>query len=201
MEDNYNGILSLLVNSKVDRTPTKSENYAIQTYEIHEEFQNRNKKLTKLLDSYIEQRGERVKVNKGLKIFVFWFFIVLLGVLTISVIIFIMCNIRQSGDKSFSVSLITVSVTYLASLIAVFEIISKYLFPIDEEKDTVSMIQTVLNNDFKVEELISKFEHNQDKTFEKFTMIKRLYEDKILTDEEFAEAKKALIEELKKENK
>lgn len=72
-------------------------------------------------------------------------------------------------------------------------------FPIDEEKDAVSMIKTVLNNDFKVEKLISKeVGHNQNEMLGNFRTIKQLYDDKILTEEEFNEAKKGLLEKLKK---
>ena len=199
MEDDYKSILSLLVNSKIDEISTISENYAKQLMSIHKQFEKRNQQLTGLLESYIEQRNNRVKVNQKLKKFIFGFFICLFSTLTISVVIFIICSSKQDKDKDFLVSLITVSVTYLVSLIAVFEIISKYLFPIDEEKDTVSMIQTVLNNDFKVEELISKaVNYNQNEILGNLRAIKQLHDDKILTEEEFNKAKKVLLEKLKR---
>ena len=96
------------------------------------------------------------------------------------------------------VSLLSVSVTYLASLIAVFEIMSKYLFPIDEEKDTISMIQAVINNDVQVEELMSNaIDKSHSEVIERLKMLKQLCDDKVLTDEEFNEIKKNLIEKIK----
>lgn len=98
------------------------------------------------------------------------------------------------------VSLFSVSVTYLASLIAVFEIMSKYLFPIDEEKDTITMIQAVINNDVQVEELMSKaIDKSHAEIIERLRLLKQLHDENVLTDEEFNEIKKNLIEKIKEE--
>ena len=98
------------------------------------------------------------------------------------------------------VSLLSVSVTYLASLIAVFEIMSKYLFPIDEEKDTITMIQAVINNDVQVEELMSEaIDKSHSEVIERLKLLKQLCDENVLTDEEFNEIKKNLIEKIKEE--
>ena len=183
--------------SRFDSKPTKNEEYAEQLMNVHAQFVKRNGKLTDLLDDYIIQRRDRVKTNNFLKKFIFWFFIGLLGVLTIAVAVFLICN-RNSDSVSSMVSLLSVSVTYLASLIAVFEIMSKYLFPIDEEKDTISMIQAVINNDVQVEELMSNaIDKSHSEVIERLKMLKQLCDDKVLTDEEFNEIKKNLIEKIK----
>lgn len=154
-ELSYKEVLRDLLISNFDNKPTKNEEYAEQLMNVHAQFVNRNGKLTNLLDDYIEQRRKRVETNNFLKKFIFWFFVGLLAVLTIAVVVFIVCN-RNSNSIPSMVSLLSVSATYLASLIAVFEIMSKYLFPIDEEKDTITMIQAVIDNDVQVEELMSK---------------------------------------------
>lgn len=77
--------------------------------------------MTDLLDDYIEQRRKRVETNNFLKKSIFWFFVGLLAVLTIAVAVFTVCN-RNSNSIPSMVSLLSVSATYLASLIAVFEI-------------------------------------------------------------------------------
>ena len=123
----------------------------------------------------------------------------MLAVLTIAVVVFIVCN-RNSNSIPAMVSLLSVSVTYLASLIAVFEIMSKYLFPIDEEKDTITMIQAVINNDVQVEELMSKaIDKSHAEIIERLRLLKRLHDENVLTDEEFNEIKKNLIEKIKEE--
>lgn len=193
----YRKVLWDLMTSKFDSKPTKNEEYAEQLMNVHAQFVKRNGKLTDLLDDYITQRRDRVKTNNFLKKFIFWFFIGLLGVLTIAVAVFLIYN-RNSDSVSSMVSLLSVSVTYLASLIAVFEIMSKYLFPIDEEKDTISMIQAVINNDVQVEELMSNaIDKSHSEVIERLKMLKQLCDDKVLTDEEFNEIKKNLIEKIK----
>lgn len=193
----YRKVLWDLMTSKFDSKSTKNEEYAEQLMNVHAQFVKRNGKLTDLLDDYINQRRERVKTNNFLKKFIFWFFIGLLGVLTIAVAVFMICN-RNSDSVPSMVSLLSVSVTYLASLIAVFEIMSKYLFPVDEEKDTISMIQAVINNDVQVEELMSNaIDKSYSEVVERLKMLKQLCDDKVLTDEEFNEIKKNLIEKIK----
>ena len=195
----YRKVLWDLLTSKFDSKPTKNEEYAEQLMNVHAQFVKRNGKLTDLLDDYIIQRRERVKTNSFLKKFIFWFFIVLLGILTVAVAIFIICN-RNSDSIPSMVSLLSVSATYLGSLIAVFEIMSKYLFPIDEEKDTISMIQAVINNDVQVEELTSNaIDKSHSGVIERLKVLKQLCDDNILTDTEFNEVKKNLIEKIKGE--
>lgn len=196
-KSSFYDVLSSLLTSNFDSQPTKNEEYAEQLMNVHAQFVKRNGSLTELLDDYITQRRNRVKTNNFLKKIIFWFFIALLGVLTIAVVIFIIYN-RNTDSIPSMVSLLSVSVTYLASLIAVFEIMSKYLFPIDEEKDTINMIQTVINNDVQVEELMSKaIDKSHSEIFERLKMLKQLCDDKVITADEFDEIKKDLIEKIK----
>lgn len=200
MSDNrasYKDVLWELMTSKFDSKPTKNEEYAEQLMNVHAQFVNRNGKLTDLLDDYIKQRRERVRTNNFLKKFIFWFFIALLAVLTMAVVGYILCN-RNSDSIPAMVSLLSVSVTYLASLLAVIEIMSKYLFPIDEEKDTISMIQAVINNDVQVEELTSKaIDRSHSEVIERLRTLKQLCDEGVLTEGEFNEIKKNFIEKIK----
>lgn len=196
-KSSYIEVLRDLLTSNFDNKPTKNEEYAEQLLNVHAQFVKRNGKLTDLLEDFIGQRRERVKTNNFLKKFIFWFFVGLLAVLTIAVVVFIVCN-RNSNSIPSMVSLLSVSVTYLASLIAVFEIMSKYLFPIDEEKDTITMIQAVINNDVQVEELMSKaIDKSHIEIIERLKLLKQLHDENILTDEEFNEIKGNLIEKIK----
>ena len=198
-KSSYIEVLRDLLTSNFDNKPTKDEEYAEQLMNVHAQFVNRNGKLTDLLDDFIEQRRKRVSTNNFLKKFIFWFFVGLLAVLTIAVVVFIVCN-RNSDSIPSMVSLLSVSVTYLASLIAVFEIMSKYLFPIDEEKDTITMIQAVINNDVQVEELMSKaIDKKHSEVIERLKLLKQLCDESVLTDEEFNEIKRNLIENIKEE--
>ena len=198
-KSSYIEVLRDLLTSNFDNKPTKNEKYAEQLMNVHAQFVIRNGKLTDLLEDFIEQRRKRVETNNFLKKFIFWFFVGLLAVLTIAVVVFIVCN-RNSNSIPSMVSLLSVSVTYLASLIAVFEIMSKYLFPIDEEKDTITMIRAVINNDVQVEELMSRaIDKSHIEIIERLKLLKQLRDENVLTDEEFNEIKRDLIEKIKEE--
>lgn len=189
--------LAELLSSNYDNKPTKNEEYAKQLVSVHEEFVKRNEKLTSLLDSFITQRDERVRVNNFLKKFIFWFFIGMLAVLTITVVGFVAFNITIKTIPSM-VSLISVSATYLASLIGIFKIMSKYLFPVDEEKDTISMIKAVINNDVKVEQLMSSaIDKSLANDVEQLKLMNELLSDNIITQEEFDDIKKIILNKIK----
>lgn len=196
-DKNFLFTLAELLSSNYDNKPTENEEYAKQLVNVHAEFVERNKKLTTLLEDFINQRRKRVETNNFLKRFIFWFFVSMLGVLTIAVVIFVVCNANVSTIPAV-VSLISVSVTYLASLIAVFEIMSKYLFPIDEEKDTISMIKTVIDNDVQVEELMSNaIDKSSQNDIERLKMLKELHDNSIITNEEFKELKEQVLKKNK----
>lgn len=199
--NNYNELYKLvladLLGSQYDTKRTRNEEYAAQLIGVHAEFVKRNSKLTDLLDDYITQRKARVRTNNFLKKFIFWFFVALLAVLTLAVVMFFIRNGSASTIPAM-VSLLSVSVTYLASLIAVFEIMSKYLFPVDEEKDTIHMIQAVINNDVQVEELMSEAinkVHSED--LERLKILKELLDEQVITQEEFSELKKSVLKKIK----
>ncbi len=200
MANEYSSFVSTLyelLNAKYDKKPTRNEEYAAQLVAVHEEFVKRNEKLTSLLEDYITQRKERVTTNNFLKKFIFWFFVVMLGALTITVVCFVSSNITVKTIPAM-VSLISVSATYLASLIGVFQIMSKYLFPVDEEKDTISMIKAVINNDVEVEKLMSTA---IDKSFandvEHLKLMKELRDSHTITQEEFVELKESILKKIK----
>lgn len=156
-EELYNRVFLELFRSRLDSVPTENEQYAKQLHMVHEQFEKRNISLTKLLDSYMTQRDRRIKTNTFFKKFLFWFLVGLLGILTITVsIIFAKVDYKDVDSVSSVVALVSVAVTYLTSILSTFKIMTKYLFPADEEKDTISMISTVINNDLKVEKITNK---------------------------------------------
>lgn len=190
---------SELLNSNYDNKPTESEEYAKQLVNVHEEFVKRNKQLTSLLNDFIEQRKKRVKTNFFLKKFIFWFFVSMLAMLTIAVVSVVINSIINSSVPA-AIALVSVSLTFLASLIAVFEIMSKYLFPVDEEKDTISMIKAVIHNDVQVEELMSNaIDKNKHVDIGQLKTYKELLDANIITEEEFLELKKSVLVKIKME--
>ncbi len=191
--NNFHTVLGELLSSDYDNKSTRSENYAIQLVRVHEEFARRNEKLTTLLSDFIDQRRSRVKTNNVFKIIIFVFLILMLTVLTGALVMFVEHNIGVSTLPALG-SLLSVLITYLVSLIAVLEIMTRYLFPLDEEKDTINMIKAVISNDVKVEDLMSKAidKSNQD-DIKRLQAYKELLNSQTITNEEFCELKAQLL--------
>ena len=198
-DQRFRNVLLDLITSNYDSRPTKNEKYAEQLVNVHVEFVNRNKKLSSLLEDYITDRKKRVDTNTFLKKFLFWCFVVLLLSLTAVVVItFISVDINEIDITSLA-SLFTVAVTYLASLISIFQIMSKYLFPIDEEKDTIEMIKTVVGNDIRVEELMSKAIHdNRNHEIQLLREYKQLLQDGIINENEYSILKESILKSINK---
>ena len=193
---NFFSTLIELLSSNYDNKPTENEKYAEQLFNVHEEFVQRNKKLTVLLENFVTQREARVRTNNFFKIFMFWFFVGILAILTATLIVFIANNIVVKTTFT-TISLISISVTYLTSLIGIFQIMSKYLFPVDEEKDTISMIKTVINNDIQVEDLMLKaMKKTNYVDIEHLKTLKELKDANIITESEFTELKEKILHKI-----
>lgn len=186
-------VLNIVRESQLDGEPTPNDDYAEQLPRIHNQLVQRNESVTKMLSSYVDERCERAKVNMRLKMAVFVFFVVLLFYLTVAVVLFL-ARMSNKDTVSSAVSVVSALVTYFASVIGIFEIITKYLFPLDEEKNTINMMKTILDNDVKVEERVSAaIERNQNDDVARLKALKQLLDDEVLTSEEFNKLKNNII--------
>lgn len=190
----YKTVLQDLLSSYIDASPTENESYAAQLTRVHQEFVKRNKSLTGLLDDYIDNRNDRVKENKLCKRVIFWVFISIFVLLTVAVIyIFTKTDINES-NISVITSLVTVAATYLTSILSIINIISKYLFPIDEEKDTIEMIKTVIGNDVQVEKMMAEaIDKAKSVDAQKLRDYKTLLDEGVITPDDFEYLKCSFI--------
>ena len=178
--DDFQYTLDVLNNSKVDSSTTYNENYAKNLTKIQEDFVVRNVLLTSLLSNYITQREKRVKTNHTFKNIIFWVFIAILCIMVITTAIVAIVALRRDSVKNI-VALISVLLTFLSSLIIIFEIISKYLFPADEEKDTIEMIRTVIENDIKLQEYLSSAQNDS----KNINYVVGLYKNNVIEKDDF----------------
>ena len=195
MSDNeFNDVLLTLLRSRYDVQKSKSEGYANDLNNVQSEFVKRNKSLTNLLSNYIEEKENRIKINNGLKITLFVVFVGLLLGLTIGIIV-VFCKIDFNHIKIAAVTgLVSACVTYIGSLLAILRIMAKYLFPCDEEKDTIGMIKTVLQNDNKVEEMLTKrLKENRSVISNTLREYKKLLDEGILEENEYKTLKEQIL--------
>lgn len=194
MPDRFDDVLLDLLRARYDDNPTKDEKYAEQLISVHREFVKRNKVLTELLEDYIAQRTKRIKNNVILKNGIYIIFVFILLTLTYTVtIVFLKTDINNSNIKTV-VSLLSVAATYLTSILSIVKIISKYLFPFDEEKDTIEMIKTVIKNDVEVEKIMSEaIDKSNSLDIKTIISCKRLLDDGTLNQKEFNKIKSKIL--------
>ena len=116
----------------------------------------RNILLTTLLKNYIDSHAEKTRTNKWYKAILFYTFVIAFIAFTAAVAVVFLKADLNAATVPLVVSLLSVGATYVGSIFIAYEIMFKYLFPADEEKDMISMIKTVIENDLKVEEFASK---------------------------------------------
>lgn len=200
-KSNINGIftetLDFLTNSVVDKNRTLSEEYAEQINKIQKEFVKRNDKLTELFTNFIEQQNIRSKENKCMKKFLFFIFCtLLLGLTSAIVIVFVKTDFSNIAVPSV-VSLFSVGATYFGSIISILKIMSVYLFPLEEERNTIDMIKTVIDNDAKLEQTLSAHvERSRYVHLNTLTKYKKLLDEEVISAEEYDEIKKRYLSQL-----
>lgn len=154
-QDLLKELSEVLEASAHDEQSTTDEEYAGGLLKAHDQIVKRNILLTKLLESYIDSHSKKVSENRWYKRIMF---IIFLGVFVAFTAVTLWMFLRtdfSNADIPQVVSLLSVGATYIGSIFVAYEIMFKYLFPTDEEKDMISMIKTVIENDLKVEEFTS----------------------------------------------
>lgn len=146
---------ALLEDSEPDDRSTTDEKYAEGLLKAHDQVVKRNILLTNLLENYIKSHSEKIAENRWYKRIMFFVFLGAFVAFTGATLWMFLRTDFSSADIPQVVSLLSVGATYIGSVFVAYEIMFKYLFPTDEEKDMISMIKTVIENDLKVEEFSS----------------------------------------------
>lgn len=125
------------------------------------EQKERDKKITILLESYINAYKSKIKVQKFLR---FILFIVCISIIVGFAWVFIskiknIDFITSSIEVSNLVSLISICATFIASVVGILHTIAKYCFPENDEKYITDIVKAVQENDFNNKKAIINLEH------------------------------------------
>lgn len=154
-QDLLTELSKLLEDSAHDEQSTTDEEYAGGLLKAHTQIIDRNALLTKLLENYIDSHSKKVLENRRYKCVMFVVFLGVFVLFTFATLWMFLKTDLNNANIPQVVSLLSVGATYIGSIFVAYEIMFKYLFPTDEEKDMISMIKTVIENDLKVEEFTS----------------------------------------------
>lgn len=137
------------------------------------EQKKRDQEITKLLKSYTDNYIAKSKSNRTYK---FIIFITSIGILIIFFIMFLSLlykfknvNIANNNDiVNNIISLITVCITFLTLVIGILKIITRYVFPQNEEDYITQIVNSIQDNDLANKKANIKsaknVENNKDKT-------------------------------------
>lgn len=165
MEDqikkSYNKYLAELFGTEYGEQSIRDNTFAVKHYaEVRRNFTERDTQLTILLVNYINRCIKRIDTNSFFKKIIFWIFAVLLMLFTVMVVyVFYKVDINDVNVETL-IALFSVAGTYLVSLISIFRIMSKYLFPVDELKDSIEMIKVLTQKDTYIQQ--SFFRENKE---------------------------------------
>ncbi len=118
-----------------------------------EEQLNRDKQITKLLRHYVDFYKDKIETNKKYKNFLFWICMVIL--LCFSLIfgcVVAYAVVLSNNDNMFInnvYNVISVSVTFITLIIGILTIITKYVFPQDDEKYITQIVELIQTNDLE----------------------------------------------------
>lgn len=118
-----------------------------------EQQKARDEQITTLLKKYVEAYDNKITTQKNFRKSLF-IGAAILAVLLTCVIIFVsiwtVFSIRTSSiDTTTMISIITVCVTLLTSIIGLFQIITRFSFPEDDEKYITSIVDSIQKNDLE----------------------------------------------------
>lgn len=151
---NYEKIVKTILDSvqfikQVDNDKEMSDAYK-DNYTTKEQ-RKRDKKVTELLEQYVEGYKYKNKSNKWYKGILFGCSCLILLVFS-GVFIYLILNIDFAPESVSSViviEVITVCITFLSLIVGILTIIAKYVFPENEEEYITRIVEIIQNNDLE----------------------------------------------------
>lgn len=142
-------VCDMLGNASSTELGGQVEIYGADLYrgKMREQQKKRAEQVTKLLENYTEQQAKRNAYKQESKPKIVSVLIVLVFILTLGIIASIILGIILGVDALALGALISGCVTYLSSIIALFLIIVKYLFPENEEANFNDLVKSIISND------------------------------------------------------
>lgn len=110
----------------------------------------RDKRITELLNLYVDGYRKKVNSNIWYKSLIVIFCICILLAFSVTFLILIFRFNNKSGIRSEDlVSLISVCITFLTLIVGVLKIITTYVFPVNEEEYITRIVEAIQKNDLE----------------------------------------------------
>ncbi|MGN0340681.1 MAG: hypothetical protein ACI4D0_09295 [Lachnospira sp.] len=134
---------------EVDNDTEMDKEY-IDIYTTHEQ-RLRDKKITELLCQYVDAYSYKNTSNKFYKAILFSVCLILLLGFCAGFVMFAVTMIEWGTETSVegAVKVLTVCVTFITLIVGTMNIITKYVFPENEEEYITRIVEIIQNNDLE----------------------------------------------------
>lgn len=139
-----------------DKDSVDENNDADWFVEAKKEYGSRNKIITALFKTYNDNTERRMKTNRRCKKVTFWFLLISIFALTLAIVGLFIVLLKYNLINDSIAIIISACVTYLGSLLSILQIITKYLFPNNEDKNVLELLKTIIEKDNNLENSINK---------------------------------------------
>ncbi len=151
----FNSILPNTSPSEID-----SDSDILLDQKLKKNLSDRDDKVTALLKQFVDEHERRIESDKKLKKKFLIGLIVSLSIIGVLIIAAVVCVFIFSLDIGNLISLLGIVFTFLGSLLFIVKMLLKYLFPLDLDKNIISLISKIIDHDL-----------NQYKHFRRITKI------------------------------
>lgn len=152
--ENIDDEVDMLRSSKKDSVQENDE--ADFNDKARKEYVKRNEIITALFKTYNDNTERRMKTNRRCKKITFWFLLISIFILTFAIVGLFIVLLKYNLINDSIAIVISACVTYLGSLLSILQIITKYLFPNNEDKNVLELLKTIIEKDNNLDNSINK---------------------------------------------
>ena len=118
---------------------------------ITEEQKQRDTEVTKLLAAYVKTYEKKTERNARKQDILFYSCLAIIGIFTIVFVAAIIVAFLRITSVSYTglATIITASVSFIALVIGLLTIITKYFFPGNDEQYITTIVETIQQNDLE----------------------------------------------------
>lgn len=143
----YNSIANSIFKKLLDNSLVEDAPF-FDTYQTREQ-KKRDASISVLLNDYVDAYKNKTTTQKAYRKALFITSSVLLSLFSIAVIIIgvVIVLHKSKVEVNNLISLITLCITYLASLVGLIQIITKFCFPENDEQYITQIVESIQRND------------------------------------------------------
>ena len=118
---------------------------------VTEEQKQRDTEVTRLLAAYVKTYENKIERNSHKQDILFYTCLAIIGIFTIVFVAAIIVAFLRITSVSYTglATIITASVSFIALVIGLLTIITKYFFPENDEQYITTIVETIQQNDLE----------------------------------------------------